>query len=100
MSKWSGSAKRPSCRLAAPSTGMTEQPAGIWTPPSSVSRLATRGIMINGGDPPNGLPGPRDRLRHKRAVGTYGVQLVRVRQQREQQVAERAVGGLDARGKQ
>ena len=34
---------RSSCRLAAPSIGITDEPCGISTPPSSVSRLvATR----------------------------------------------------------
>ena len=37
-----------------------------------------------------------DRLRHQRAVGAQRVELLRVREQTEEQVARRAVGGLRA----
>jgi hypothetical protein len=48
MSKRSGSEYRFSSRLAAPSIGITAEPAGIDIPASSVSRAATRVITSSG----------------------------------------------------
>ena len=72
-------------------------PAGMGTPPSSVSRVATRVMVSSGGIPPHRF---LDRLRQQRAVGADRVELVGSVQQAEEQVAQRPVGGLDAGGQQ
>ena len=66
-------------------------------------RLPTE-LGVGRGDPPErherGLP-PQpflDRLGDERSVAHEGVELVGMRQEREEQVGERAVGGLRARG--
>ena len=48
MSNRSGSGYLSSCRLAAPSIGITDEPCGIGTPANSVSRVATL-VMFNSG---------------------------------------------------
>ena len=69
----------------------------MCTPPSSVSRVATRVMISSGASHRTASSIACD---SSDAVGAHGVELIRVGQQPEQQVAQRAVGGLHPGGQQ
>ena len=88
--------RRSATRRDSPRRGspQTIAPSGIATPSISVSRVAVRMMPVSGGLPAQAL---LDRLRASaRGRARSGVELLGVREQPEQQVARRAVGGLGA----
>ena len=83
--------------MAAPSIGITVEPAGIGTPPSSVSRVATR-VMVSSGASQRTASSIACGISDRSARTASSC--IRIGEQAEEQVAQRAVGGLDAGGQQ